>query len=175
MSVRMPAARLLWAGVCGLVTLVLLVASGCAAATPESPPSASSTGEQPCIDRGLAPFGCASFRSVSGSDASGPVSWLSTTPLTLTFSVLNYTPTLIIVTPCNTLNVPITISADHLTPHENDIVVGTKGCIGSAADHEAWARQLVSSPLSYSLQQDELHLHGSDQSILLTRNAASPR
>jgi heat shock protein HslJ len=182
MSARTPTARLLPAVLGSLVTLVVLAASGCAAGSPAAQPSASAGGpsaspggEEACVVRSLVPFGCTSFQSVDGSDAAGPVAWLSTTPLTLTFSVLNQTPTLVVVTPCNTLNVPITISTDQLTPHADDVVSGAKGCTGPAGDQEAWARRLMSSPLSYSLDRDELRLQGSDQSVVLTRTDSSPR
>lgn len=172
MSVRTHAARVLAAALGGL--FLLATASGCAAGSPAAQPSASAGGGEPCADRSLAPFGCASFRSVDGSDAAGPVTWLSAAPLTVTFSVLNQTPTLVVVTPCNTLNVPITIGADRLTPRADDIVSGAMGCTGPAGDQEAWARRLVSAPLSYSLEGGELRLHGPDQSLVLTRAASTP-
>lgn len=133
--------------------------------TEQSPSSA----EQPCTSGALVPFGCVTFESHEGADVSGTLSWLSTDPIAVSFAVQNGTPTMVVSTPCNSVNVPVTITATQITPDAGGLSVGAMGCASPTADYEAWTTKLVSSPMDYSLSGDELQLENSEGRVELTK------
>ncbi|XAS68674.1 hypothetical protein V3C33_05095 [Micrococcaceae bacterium Sec5.7] len=71
-------------------------------------------------------------------------------PLKMNFAMMNGTRTMVIVTPCNALNVPVTVTDSLITPDANSIAGGAKGCLGADGDHEEWVRKFLSQPITYS-------------------------
>ncbi|WP_125613032.1 hypothetical protein [Specibacter cremeus] len=63
---------------------------------------------------------------------------------------MNGTQSLVMTTPCNTLNVPIMLTNTLITPDAAAIVSGTQGCLGSNGDDEAWVHAFLSHPIAYS-------------------------
>jgi len=145
--------------------------ASCATADPTSArtdPSPSSAG-QSCTSAAPDPFGCATFVSHEGADASGTRPWLSSDPIAVSFAVQNGTPTMVVSTPCNAINVPVTITATQITPDTGGLTVGAMGCASPAADYEAWATGFVSSPMDYALSGNELRLENSNGTVQLAK------
>jgi hypothetical protein len=135
--------------------LVLGCASCGAASGPNQFPSQTSTSSTPneastrCQQAQA--LDCATYTSISGKDAAmKDLPWIAAQPLSLSISTMNGITTLVMRTPCNTLNVPVTVTDTLITPDPNGIASGAKGCLGADGEHEAWARQFLSHPITYS-------------------------
>jgi len=133
-----------------------------------SDPSPSSAG-QFCPSGAVGPFGCVTFESHEGADISGTLSWLSSDPIAVSFTVQNGTPTMVVSTPCNAINVPVTITATQITPDTGGLSVGAMGCLSPAGDYEAWTTRFVSSPMDYALSGNELRLESANGIVQLTK------
>jgi hypothetical protein len=156
--------------VCSVLAVVAASSlASCAAA--EHPPArtapSSSSPPQQCSEGALEPFGCDTFRSHEGTDGSAPAPWLSTDPITVSFTVQNDTSTMIVSTPCNTINVPVTITSTQITPDIRGLTTGAMRCAPPASDYESWTRTFVSSPMTYSLSGKELRLESSNGRVQL--------
>jgi hypothetical protein len=76
--------------------------------------------------------------------------WVSEKPLKMNFAMMNGIRTMVMVTPCNALNVPVTLTETLITPDANSLAAGAKGCLGADGDHEEWVRKFLSHPITYS-------------------------
>ncbi|MDQ6754025.1 MAG: hypothetical protein M3017_11560 [Actinomycetota bacterium] len=99
--------------------------------------------------------------------------WIASQSLKISISTMNGTSTLIMDTPCNTLNVPVTVTDTLITPAPGAIAAGAEGCIGAASEHEAWARQFLSHPITYSHAGDAYSLKNAVGTIEFRKSAKS--
>ena len=130
--------------------------------------TASTAGTDGCT-RGTIPadLACIRFISQSGTDGTSSVGWLASGALWLTFDGQNGTPTLVVMTPCNPVSVPVEIDGRRLTPRAQEMIVGNMGCIDEASQHEGWARTFLAQPMTYELAGDQLTLSTANASIVL--------
>lgn len=154
---------------CSVLAVVAASLTGCATAEHPTvrPAPPSSSPAQRCSERVQEPFGCDTFRSREGADGSAPAPWLSTSPIAVSFTTQNDVPTMIVSTPCNTINVPVTITSTQIKPDERGLVVGAMRCAPPASDYEAWTKTFVSSPMTYVLSGTNLRLENSKGRIEL--------
>ena len=111
-------------------------------------------------------FGCGTFASVSAADGPADVNWVADGAITLTTELLNGRNTLVVLTPCNVLNIPMDVTADYLMPVE---ITGTlRGCDGERTAQQRWVEQLFSGVVSWSKDGNELTLLRDDRSVTLT-------
>ena len=111
--------------------------------TPEPGPN------EDCSDVGGLP-GCVTFTSVSGSDASGPLAWLGTDPLSFSVRTVDGKVTAGIGTPCNGGGGPAELDGRTMAVDTSQFAVTLMGCPGPRADYEAWARDYIAEPVTYS-------------------------
>ncbi|WP_371741836.1 hypothetical protein [Herbiconiux sp. VKM Ac-2851] len=64
---------------------------------------------------------------------------------------------------------PATISADRIQPDADHLAIGAMSCPAPASEYEAWAKRLVSRPLDYRLDGDELVLESGTVTLRLSR------
>ena len=122
----------------------------------------------------MRPFDCAPYRSSAGRDGSGnPVEWLSANPITVTVTEQNDTSTLVVSTPCNAINVPVTITSKLISPKADELTSGAMGCSSPKSDYESWTRNFISEPMTFSLNGDQLTLKNSMGEIQLTKTSHS--
>ncbi|MBA8816001.1 heat shock protein HslJ [Microbacterium halimionae] len=69
-----------------------------------------------CSDASTALIGCDTFHSVSAADGGTAVEWVGDLAIDLRAEFMNAQSTLVVTTPCNTLNVAVEIEGDTLTP-----------------------------------------------------------
>nr|WP_254069393.1 META domain-containing protein [Herbiconiux sp. VKM Ac-2851] len=115
------------------------------------------------------PLACSSFASESGSDILGDLAWLESGRLVISVETRNAETSLVVVTPCNAITVPATISADRIQPDADHLAIGAMSCPAPASEYEAWAKRLVSRPLDYRLDGDELVLESGTVTLRLSR------
>ncbi len=129
------------------------------------------TTEQPYPTRGHetpcegGPLGCSEFTSLRGTDATGDVAWLGTEPLEISSSQVNGGWILYVTTPCNWLQVTVSVGDDVLTPLWR--VATDRGCEGSTASYQAWTEELFEQPVQWKLDGDTLTLKNSHATIEL--------
>ena len=134
-----------------------------------------SPGQSGCkAEENMRPFDCAPYRSSAGRDGSGnPVEWLSANPITVTVTEQNDTSTLVVSTPCNAINVPVTITSKLISPKADELTSGAMGCSSPKSDYESWTRNFISEPMTFSLNGDQLTLKNSMGEIQLTKTSHS--
>lgn len=118
---------------------------------------------------------CATFVSVSGTDAGQGVPWLADDPLTVTFDVVSddvATGTrMAVATPCNTVGVPVTIDGSRLVPQTDAITATLIGCPDEKGERERWTTdRLLSHPMDFTVDADRLTLSTGDVSVVLERS-----
>lgn len=119
-------------------------------------------------------LGCDAYTSISGKGAElTDLPWITAQPLKIIISTMNGSTTLVMGTPCNTLNVPVTVTDNLITPDPGGIAAGTEGCIGAASEHEAWARQFLSHPITYSHAGDACTFKNAVGTIEFRKSAKS--
>ena len=91
--------------------------------------------------------------------------------MAVTFDDHNGTPTLVVMTPCNPVNVPVEIDGRRLNPRAQETIVGDMGCIADAGQQESWAEAFLAEPMTYELAGDQLTLSTANASIVLTKHA----
>lgn len=123
-----------------------------------------------CDPAGLPPeLACADFTSTSGTDHGEPVDWLASDPLRVELMAMNDTATLVVDTPCNTLNVPVEVTDSTMVPHADQIAMTAMLCQGSAGEQEAWALDLFSRPLTYRVEGRTLTVDSDGARIVFER------
>lgn len=142
--------------------------AGCGdAAAPQSQPSpipSASTRTVPfdCEDAKYSqsvdaePFECKTFTSIAGSASAQDLSWLTSTPLHMSFSRMNGSLTMVVRMPCGVLNVPVSVVAEAMTPDSAGMVESADGCSGPAAEQRAWTTAYFKTQLTYSLGKQSL-------------------
>jgi heat shock protein HslJ len=133
---------------------------------------AVSTGGPDGCTRGTIPadLACIRFVSQSGTEGTSSVAWLASDPLTVTFDDHDGTPTLVVMTPCNPVNVPVELDGRRLTSRAQEMIIGGMGCIDDAGQHEKWAEAFLAEPMTYELAGDQLTLSTATASIVLTKH-----
>ncbi|WP_419201728.1 hypothetical protein [Paenarthrobacter nitroguajacolicus] len=103
-----------------------------------------------------------------GRDASGDIAWLGTDPLKVSSGHTNGAWTLLIHTPCNHLEVAVSVQADMLRQLWRTVT--DRGCIGATASYQAWTEELFEQPVRWALDGDTLTLANSHATIELKEN-----
>lgn len=109
------------------------------------------------------PLGCSEFASVRGRDATGEVSWLGTHPLRVTSARFDGVWTLHVATPCNHLQVQVSVQDDVLTP--GLVSVTDRGCEDPTGSYQAWTEKLFEQPVQWKLDGDTLTLRNAHATI----------
>ena len=149
--------------------MIAAVLAGCGSIARQG--TASTAGTAGCT-RGTIPadLACIRFISQSGTDGTSSVGWLASGALWLTFDGQSGTATLVVMTPCNPVNVPVEIDGRRLIPRAQETIIGDMGCIDDAGQHEKWAEVFLAEPMTYELAGDQLTLSTANATIDLTRD-----
>jgi hypothetical protein len=102
------------------------------------------------------PFECKRFTSIAGSAPGQDLSWLTSTPLHMTFSRMNGSLTMVVRMSCGVLNIPVSVTPDAMTPDPGGMIESADGCAGPAGEHRTWTSAYVRTRLTYSLGEDSL-------------------
>ena len=102
------------------------------------------------------PLGCSTFTSVRGSDATGDVAWLGTQPLRISSTHVNGAWTLLVKTPCNVLNVEVSVQEDVWATRS--MAASAMGCRELEGSYEAWTVKLFEQPVQWNLDDGMLTL-----------------
>ncbi|MDR6685860.1 hypothetical protein J2Y41_001418 [Arthrobacter sp. 1088] len=111
------------------------------------------------------PLACSTFTSVHGSDATGDVAWLGTRPLQISATHINGAWTLLVKTPCNVLNVEISVKDD--TWAMRSMAASAMGCPELEGSYEAWTAKLFEQPVQWKLNGGVLTLSNPHATIEL--------
>lgn len=126
------------------------------------PPDPTRSPETPCEG---GPLGCSEFTSVRGTDARGDVAWLGTDPLRVSSRHANGEWTLFVHTPCNYLQVAVSVQDDVFT--QLWMMVTDHGCVEPTDNYQAWTEELFEQPVQWKLDGDTLTLKNSHATIEL--------
>lgn len=118
--------------------------------------------ETPCEG---GPLGCSEFTSVRGADAKGEVAWLGTDPLRVSSRHANGEWTLFVHTPCNYLQVAVSVQDDVFT--QLWMMVSDRGCVEPTGNYQAWTEELFEQPVQWKIDGDTLTLKNSHATIEL--------
>ncbi|WP_310202463.1 META domain-containing protein [Paenarthrobacter nitroguajacolicus] len=116
--------------------------------------------ETPCEG---GPLGCAEYTTVRGTDATGNVAWLESEPLRVSSRHANGQWTLFVHTPCNHLQVAVSVQANVMT--QLWMAATDRGCEGPTASYQAWTEKLFEQPVQWKLDGDVLTLRNSHATI----------
>lgn len=150
-----------------LVSAPALAGCGDPAAAPkESSPAPSVSAGVPfdCQDANYRervraePLECKRFTSIAGSAPGQDLSWLTSTPLHMTFGRMNGSLTMVLRMPCGVLNIPVSVTSDAMTPDAAGMIESADGCAGPAGEQRTWTTTYVKTRLTYSLGEDSLLL-----------------
>lgn len=120
------------------------------------------------------PFGSTVYESTAGSDEGTSTAWLATDPLTMSFARMNGTLTMVLVTPCNAINLPVEVRGEALVPHTGEMTTGAMGCLGANGERERWASDFVSTIMHVERTGDTLVLkHGASRIDFQKKGSAS--
>jgi hypothetical protein len=97
------------------------------------------------------------------------VRWLASDPLTVSLTDQGGT-TLVVVTPCNAVNVPVKVTGSTLDPDVGRMISGAKGCLGAAGEEESWATAFISQAITYAVDGAQLTLTTPSETIVLQRS-----
>ncbi|MFJ5955521.1 META domain-containing protein [Paenarthrobacter sp. NPDC092416] len=111
------------------------------------------------------PLGCSEFTSVRGSDAEGDVAWLGTEPLKVSSTHINGEWTMLVKTPCNVLNVAVSVQENVLTTRS--MAVSAMGCSEPKGSYEAWTIKLFEKPVQWKRDGGMLTLSNAHATIEL--------
>ncbi|AIY02640.1 hypothetical protein ART_3041 [Arthrobacter sp. PAMC 25486] len=131
-----------------------------AAAPSEDPPPAS---DDDCVPAGtgipasVQDFECLNLTSVSGTDATGEITWLGTDPFTLVTMVRDGNVAFSSKTPCNTLMSSVQVTDTQFVVDPN-MAMTMMACQSPQSDYEKWVATFFSAPLNYTLNPDSLVL-----------------
>jgi heat shock protein HslJ len=111
------------------------------------------------------PFGCRTFTSSGGRDASGELEWLHSQPLVVSSVFVNGTWTVGVKTPCNYLNIEVSVEGSQLIP-------GTSGstamaCLGPESGFESWTHGLFEQAVTWELTGESLLLQNGHGTVEL--------
>lgn len=105
-----------------------------------------------------ASLACHSFTSTAGYARGQNMSWLSSTPLRISFDRMGAATTLVVRMPCGVLNVPVSVDAFGLVPDPAGTAASAEGCAGSEGEHRSWTSAYFQVPAVYRLDSSELVL-----------------
>lgn len=105
---------------------------------------------------GAAALMCQQYTSTAGNAPGHNLHWLTSTPLHVSFSVMNGSAALVVRMPCGVPNVPVAVDAFGLTADPAGMVQSADGCAGAAAEQHSWTTAYFKSPLIYQLGPQEL-------------------
>jgi hypothetical protein len=126
--------------------------------TTTGPPSAAE-----CSASLSASIGCDAYRSVAATEAGIDVAWVRDSAIGLGAQMLGDTPTVVVTTPCNVLNIPVALDGDVLEP--GSIVATTKGCDPERAAQEGWVRDFFRSDVRWERTGTSLILHAENATL----------
>lgn len=110
------------------------------------------------------PFGDAQYTSMSGTDGGKAVEWLGTTPLTMSFTRMNGTLTMMMNTPCNAVSVDVRARGEDLVPTGNGTATAM-GCRARESGQEHWATEFAAHTMQYTRDDSTLTLTSGDETI----------
>lgn len=134
------------AGLVAPVALLVLSVSAC------NQPSAE------CAGSSLA---CRSFTSTSGTARGEKTSWLTSTPLHLSFDAPGGPggPLVMVVKmPCGVLNAPVAVDDSRLVPAPLRMAESANGCASPESDQRSWTTAFFKVPSVYRFDSSELVL-----------------
>ncbi|WP_147305400.1 hypothetical protein [Subtercola boreus] len=88
----------------------------------------------------------------------------------MNFELLDGSLNAIIQTPCNALNIPLTVVQDQIVTEPDKFVATAKGCIDDAGEKEAWTTTFLKSPITFELPDQALRLTNSSANITFSRS-----
>ena len=150
-----------------LFLILAVVLAGCGEASAQQPGSGSVSPTQSpsgCLAStdsesvSAGRFECKAFSSTGGSAPGQDLSWVASTPLDVEFGRMNESLTMVVRMPCGVLNVPVSIGADVITADSAAMIESADGCTGSAAEYRTWTTAFVTTPMTYSLENQSLVL-----------------
>ena len=154
----------------GVAMACALMLSGCGQSgnVPGASPGASiqalmTQQPEPFCEGG--PLGCSTFTSVRGSHATGDVAWLGTQPLRISSTHVNGEWTLLVKTPCNVLNVEVSVQEDVWATRS--MAASAMGCRELEGSYEAWTVKLFEQPVQWNVDDGVLTLSNSHATIEL--------
>lgn len=104
------------------------------------------------------PFGDEQYVSTAGTRDGDPVDWLGSDPLTMTFSTRSGHLEASVGTPCNSLQVPVSITGDRFTPDGTNSTATLIGCERIASQREDEAAAFFGRAMTYTLTSGTLVL-----------------
>jgi hypothetical protein len=107
---------------------------------------------------------------VAGNAAGQNLSWLASTPLSVSFDRMDASLTMVVRMPCGVLNIPVVLDVFSLTPDPGGLVESADGCAGPAAEHRRWTTGYVKEPMVYQLDAKGLVLSNRLGQIRFTRD-----
>ena len=131
---------------------------GSLTARPTEVPVSCRSGAGAGSGTGAAALACRTFTSTSGYARGRNLSWLTSTPLHLSFEPANGALTLVVRMPCGVLNVPVAVDDFGLVPDPARMAESADGCAGPASDYRSWTTAYVKEPMVYRLESSELVL-----------------
>ncbi|QRY40357.1 hypothetical protein JVX92_12805 [Microbacterium hominis] len=131
----------------------------------QSAPSTPPSGEE-CQGGLEGTLGCDDFSSTGATENGEPVEWVAGGSITLHAEYVNDTPTLVVGTPCNTLNIPIALHADVIVPGEATST--TKACDVTRAGEQTWTEGVFTTDMHWVRSEKTLTISAGTTTILFT-------
>ena len=101
---------------------------------------------------------CKTFTSTAGIAPEHDLSWLTSTPLQMSFMRMNGSLTMLVRMPCGVLNVPVAVSTEKITPVPDGMIQSADGCYGPEAEYRAWTTGYLKKPLTFVWEKQLLVL-----------------
>jgi heat shock protein HslJ len=119
------------------------------------------------------PFGCRTFTSTEGSDASGELEWLHSQPLVVSSTFVNGTWTVGVKTPCNHMSIEVSVEGNQLIPGQT--ISTAMACAEPAGGFESWTRELFEQTVKWELTGESLLLQNGHGTVVLKDSGPSTK
>jgi heat shock protein HslJ len=119
------------------------------------------------------PFGCRTFTSTEGRDASGDLEWLQSQPLVVSSAFVNGTWMVGVKTPCNHMSVKVSVEGNQLIPGQT--ISTAMACSEPASGFESWTRELFEQTVQWELTGESLLLQNGHGIVVLKDSGPSTK
>lgn len=104
--------------------------------------------------------GCARYVSTGGHDSvtDEDLPWLASDPLTINFAYANDALTLLVGTPCNSLQAAVELTDKQLIADPKHVMTDLMACLDQRGQQGSWAMDFIGSPMTYDTTGNALTL-----------------
>lgn len=108
------------------------------------------------------------FTTVSGTDESGDIPWLSDNPVRWWITDRDGNQVVIVATPCGGFQAVVKVTDEQITLDQSKMAVSAIFCEPPHGDYDRWVHELTELPLNYVWDEEALTISNDRGSLTMT-------